>query len=133
MSHPCDFPLGCVEIGAAQSIKKAWDACNLGHRVVDVNVDWNISDHTYDSCGKLTKVEYFHESNAESTKVTLIADSCCSLNGKSFDIFSKDDALRYNILYSVDCGTCRPADTCTIRYILVDIKQNDFAYSLSNL
>ena len=131
MSHPCDFPLGCVPLDSAQTIRKAWDNCNLGHRVVEVNVDYNIVEHTYDNCGKLTSVEYFHEADAESTKITLVADCCSNLNGKSFNVFTKDDATKYHILYSVACATAKPANTTGVRNILVNIVACDRAEVIS--
>lgn len=131
MSHPCDFPLGCVPLDSAQTVRKAWDNCNLAHRTVPVNVDYNIVEHSYDPCGKLTSVEYFHEANAESTKLTVLGDCCSSLNGKAFNLATKDDATRYNILYSVACATAKPASTNGIRYILVNIQACDPAEVVS--
>ena len=131
MSHPCDSPLGCVPLDSAQTIRKAWDHCNLAHRTITVNVDYNIIEHSYDSCGKITTVEYFHEADAESTKLTVLADCCSNLDGTSFNVATKDNATRYNILYSVACATAKPTSTNGIRYILVNIQACDQAEVVS--
>ena len=131
MSHPCDTPLGCVPLDSAQTIRKAWDHCNLAHRTLTVNVDYNIVENTYNDCGRITKVEYFHEADAESTKLTILADCSSNLCGKSFNLFTKDDATRYNIIYSVDCGTAKPVSSNGIRFILVNIEACDQAEVVS--
>ena len=126
-----DFSVGNVGLDYAQTVKKAWCHCNLGHRTVPIHADYNIVEHTYTSSGQLCTVEYFFESKAESTRVTFVADCSSSLNGKSFSVFSKDDAVRYSILYSVACATTAPVDTATIKNILVNIQACDPASVIS--
>lgn len=120
-----DIKLGDIPLDAQQTLRKAWCDDKDGHRSVQVNVDYNIIEHTYDNCCRITKVEYFHESDAESTKITYVADCCSSLDGKSFNLHTKDDSLRYNIIYSVDCATSKPINTVNVRYILVNIMSCD--------
>lgn len=117
--------LGDIPLDSAQTIRKAWCDSKDGHRTVAVNVDYNIVEHTYNDCGQLSKVEYFHESEAESTKITFTSDCCSDLNGKHFTLFSHNDGTRYKVIYSVCCGTCEPISVGTTRTILVNIQAND--------
>ena len=120
-----DIKLGDIPLDSAQTIRKAWCDDKDGHRVIDVNIDWNIVENTYDSCGKISKTEYFHESDAESTKVTFVSDCCSNLCGTSFSVFTKDDATRYHVVYSVCCGTSKPINVGNDRHILINITACD--------
>lgn len=131
MAHPCEAPLGCTKLDAVQTIKKAWDHCNLGHRVVTVNTEWNTVEHTYGPCGKISTVTYSYEADAESTRITAVADVCGSLCNKSFALYTRDDEHVYTILYSVDCALTKPVNVNGSRYVLVNIRSNDPAEVVS--
>ena len=123
MSHPDNFPLGCVKLDSAQTTRKAWDAGNLGHRVVPVNVDYNITEKIYNNCNVLTDVKFYYEDNAESTKVTFVKNTSDVLNGKWFILSTRDDEPRYKIVYT--CAASCMISTSDIKIIDVVIQACD--------
>lgn len=119
-----NIPLGEVPLDSAQTIRKAWDNCALGHRVVPVNVNYNIVEKVYNDDGFLSTVYFYHESDAESTKVTFVADASCSLIGTSFAISSKDDERIYKAVYVLG-STYREVVDGSHVIINVGIQTND--------
>ena len=109
----------------AQQNRSAYQPDNNTHRVDAVNVEYNSVNYTYNVDGSVATIQYLYDSECEVTNVLTTADVAGSLDGKSFDVYSGKDSLKYVLWYKVGIGTSAPADTATVKYIEVSLFSGD--------
>ena len=109
----------------SQQHRSAYQPHNNAHRVDAINAEYNSVNYTYNVDGSVATIQYLYDSECEVTNILTSADIAGSLDGKSLDIYSGKDTLKYVLWYKVGIGTPAPADTATIKYIEVSLFAND--------
>ena len=118
------------KLDEVQQRRKAYNPCENAAEIIQKNtlVDKQFSRMclTYNACGCVTEIKYIHEFVPEVNWVDVVADSCCSLDGKYFLLTSAKQATNYYLWYCTNCVANDPAPACRTG-IKVCIQTGDLA------
>ncbi len=117
-------PLGCIPLDSAQTIRKTYVDSKQAHRTIQISEPWNKVSYTYNNSCQVTTATYIWEEIAEVTEVTTNDDVCSSLNDQGFILFTKI-GTQFRIRYNVSGAGTSISDTSDIKYIDVDVIEND--------